>query len=124
MGRPWDETEWSCWDLVRHVMHFFGHDDIADFPGTIANNPRLLIKAFQEGEERLRWTKIPLPEHGCGVLMARNDGGRGNEVHAGVHVVLDKPYFLHVDKPHGTVVDTQAELHTRGWKTLNFYRRS
>lgn len=125
IGRPWRAEDWACWDLCRHVWaRHFGHGDVQGFSGDLAEQPRALVTAFRSSAERGRWEAIAAPEHGCGVLMARNDCGRGREIHAGVFLVFDRPMVLHVDKPHGTVADTIAELRaTRGWHTLNFYRR-
>lgn len=119
LGRAWDQDAWSCWDLVRHMQRHFGRD-LPVVPGSLAESRAGLVRAFAGHAERANWQQGQA-EHGSIALMARNDGGRDAEVHAGIHLVFERPFVLHVDKPHGTVLDTVPMLRVRGWQTINFY---
>jgi hypothetical protein len=119
-GRPWREADWACWDLVRFLQEFFNRS-LPLIEGKLANTHFGLVRAFAFHPERENWV-LDKPQHGSIVLMTRNDAGRKKEVHAGVRLVLDRPLIAHVDEPHGTVLDTEAIIHTRGWHTLNYYR--
>jgi hypothetical protein len=110
VGRPWS-ARWNCWTLATVVQRrLYGRDLPAGYAPRDLERRRAL---FAQSPERARWQDAGRPVDGALALMRRV----ADDEHCGVALDLSPMVVIHVDEPHGVVLDSPAELLLRNWRT-------
>jgi hypothetical protein len=108
IGRPWDARGLHCWALVeRTVRDLWG----VELPAVLeAPGRRAKAALFAGHPARAGWREARPPLPWAVALMHRRGGPPELIEHAGVYLPLDGGVVLHVDHPHGVVVDSLFAL--------------
>ncbi len=85
MSKPWEAAGLHCGELVRVVqLDLFGRE-LPWYDGSLAEDRRRLVEAFERHPARATWRRVEQPVDGAVVLMGRHEGAHARSTHAGVY---------------------------------------
>lgn len=118
IGRPYDIRSANCWHLVAEAQAALYGRAVPTFSARTAAKRTTRTAAAASTPDG--WAEAAAPQDGAVVLLSRP--GAAPDVHAGTMILLPHGLFcLHTDHPHGVVLDSDADLHARGWDVRRYF---
>ncbi|SEE59484.1 hypothetical protein SAMN05519104_6662 [Rhizobiales bacterium GAS188] len=117
IGAPWQGDGLHCWALVRQVQRDLFGRELPAVLNAAPEDPREAMRLFASHHERGRWLEVQRPIDGAIMLASRALTGR-RSCHAGVYLAIGQGGVLHVDAPHGVVLDDLMILAARRWAPI------
>lgn len=111
IGRPWrayasGPDAYDCWGLVQQVLSEMHGCEVPRFETVPVDDKRAFHDAFIKEAASGRWVRVPDPQDGCVVMMAR---GRIFH-HVGIFTRLNGGRILHCAEGRGVCTESELQL--------------